>query len=225
MKKTLYLAAGLIFSNTAHLPANIILNTEFGIAYNSTGTAVPDGTLWVMIVDDGDNLLPGGLAANSSLGGSNLSQILADFQEDTVIELGLNINGDTVFAFGGINGLDSFSIQGYNNEVLDLALNTNGLETGRSFGYYWFPGIQYTGSNPLLANLLEVGGITDISDSDPLLRMVIPGDGNTSSPTALTTSLDGTFSDARFTAVAIPEPSAAALAVLGAVAALRRRRA
>ena len=229
MKKYLTILTSMMVVGAGLAGATVTLNTFFGVAYSSDGsTAVPDGTLWVMIVDDGDASLPGGLEVNTSLtAGEDESNIVADF-EGVTISLGNQINGDSIFAFGGMNGDANYFTPGTDGRALELTVGENGVTSGRAFGFYWFPGIEYTGGNPLLSDVLEVGGISDITGVDSLSGfdpMEIPSDGSTTAPSAGTADVGGTFSAARFTAVAIPEPSALTLSGLAALALLRRRRA
>jgi len=210
----------------------ITFNTFFGVAYSSDGTTpMPDNTLWIMIVDNGDGILPGGLQANTSLNANeDESSISADFNGLSV-SLGTLINGDKIFAFGGMNGFGNFGQAGISSEELTLSVGINAEDElasgdiGDTFGFYWFPGIEYTGEDLLLSTVLEVGGISDTTGADSgFAPMVIPGDGNSANPGAATPDVGGTFSNERFTAVAIPEPTALGLTLLGAVMLLFRRR-
>jgi hypothetical protein len=210
-----------------HSSASIALNYTFGVAYASDGaTSIPDDTLWVMIVDDGDGLLPGGLQVNTSLNSNEDESAIANDFNNLTIAKGSLIGNDRVFDFGGFNGTENFEIAGSISGGTNYSFGPNSsddfstADVGNSFGFYWFPGESINGSLQL-GTVVEVGGISDMTQTE---RMIIPSDGATESTSATTSVLGGTYSDLRFTAVAVPEPSAFALVLLGAAALLLRRR-
>ncbi len=232
MKKTFKISLFIFACLCGASHATITLNTFFGIATSSDGvTPVPDDTLWIMIVDrDGNNVLPGGLEADSSLNQNvDTSQIADDFS-NIMLSLGATINGDVIFAMGGMNGTENFGQAGISNEAIELGLGESDIlgssDVGKTFGFYWFPGIAYDSGNPnvQLGSVFEVGGISTVNNLDAGDPMVIPGDGITINIGASTEELGGTTPSADFTALAIPEPSTLVLSLVGAVALLRRRR-
>lgn len=105
---TAFLFGFLALFEYGYAEGSITLNYTFGVAHASDGTTpVPDGTLWVMIVDDGDGMLPGGLEINSSLkSNENEAAIAAAFNGVTIAKGNL-IGNDRIFDFGGMNGSES----------------------------------------------------------------------------------------------------------------------
>lgn len=207
----------------------VTLNTAFGIAFEADGTSpVPDNTLWAMIVDDGDDVMPGGLEINTSLQATqDESSVDADFGGKT-LDIGTTINGDTIFAMGGFNGSSSFSTQGFNSDEIGLTLGINGVDSGEDFGFYWFPGVDYADGATLIPGLdsYQVGGIsesTGIDSPDPQ-GMIIPSAGSTINTGATTSGAEGSVPDSRFTAITIPEPSSHLLLLSGIVLLLTRRK-
>lgn len=233
MKKTISIFFFVFASLCAESYAAITLNTFFGIAYDSDGIApVPDGTLWIMIVDsNGDNVLPGGLDTESSLSlNDDVSEAAADFS-NIILELGAIINGDKIFAMGGMNGTATLGQAGISFEEVELTVGLNGelanSDIGKSFGFYWFPGISYDSVNPnvQMGSVFDVGGISVVTNPDTGVDpMVIPGDGTTINVGATTEEVGGNTSVERFTAVQIPEPTTLIFALISAAALLRRRR-
>ena len=213
----------MVGSNAAF--ATISMNTTFGLCRNLAGAAlVPDGTLWVMIVDtNGDNALPQ-LALNSGISTSLQSPFWY-----ANLSLGSVVANDTVFAMGSFNGTANGFTGADVASVSDLALGTLGLTAGRNFGFYWFPGVTYTGP----ANQVvgwgggSVGAINSTTGDanlgyDP---MTIPAEGGSTAPGSGSIELGGEQANTKFNAVAIvPETSTALLGALGALGLLRRRR-
>lgn len=207
----------------AILPASatVTLNTAFGTAYNAAGTAVPNGTLWALVVDtNNDSSFLGQFGTNSSL---NVSGADILFNTGDSIGIGDVLGGDTVFAMGGFNA------DGSSLDTVIATLGANGLAAGLKFSFLWFPGVIYTVEGDYTVGL-EVGGIHSNINAGPpsnLGDMVIPSDGalvNVGAGTA--DGAGGTLTPDQFKAVllVIPEPSTALLGAIGALGLLRRRR-
>lgn len=202
--------------------ASVTLSTQFGEATNVSGALVPDGTLWILVVDtNNDSTFAGGFGLNSSLGvgGANTT-----FTAGQSLSIGNVLGGDTIFAMGGFNG-NAGGTPGLTADTLLLNLGENGLAANRNFAFYWFPGATYAGGNSATIGN-QVGGIHQGADAGASLdAMVIPADGNTVAPGAATNEYGGSVADSRFQAVQlIPEPSTALLGAIGALGLLRRRR-
>lgn len=216
-------AIGLVFASMLGIAsATVTLQTQFGIATDVNGVALPDGTLWALVVDTNvDSTFAGGFGLNSSLTEVGAQ---AAFTIGQSITLGGNFGSDTIFAMGGFNGFTNNATLGLTADVLELTLGQNGLAAGRNFAFYYFPGVTYTGNSAILGS--QIGGIHSGADANAGLdAMIIPADGATVSPGAATSELGGSVSAAGFQAVnLIPEPSAALLGAIGALGLLRRRR-
>ena len=190
-------------------------------------TAVPDGTFWALVVDNGDNLMPGGLAPNTSLTAANEASILGAFV-GTSLGVGTTIGSDTVFAVGGFDSTVSGQL-GVLFAVRSFALGSNGTAGNRNYGFYFFPGITYSNA-PLTAldGVYQIGGIhSSINDVDAGVEgMVLPAsDAATVTQGAAEASVGGTIPASRFAAaVAVPEPSTAALGLLAGLGLMVRRR-
>ena len=203
--------------------ASITLNAQFGVAGDASGVAVPDGTLWALVVDtNSDNLFPGAFGVNQSLGQAGA---LTTFTPGQQLTIGGNLSGgDTVFALGSFNGTANGNT-GLSIFTHGDTLGTNGLGAGKQFAFYWFPGSTYTSSG---ANVVgnAVGGIN--TGADPaagLDGMVVPADGALVTTGAATTGVGGNLLASRFlSATLVPEPSSALLGAIGALGLLRRRR-
>lgn len=232
MKSKFLLAA--FFGFAMHSHATVTLGYTFGVHFDSLGDAVPDGTLWALVVDHDANNTFAGFGLDGSLHAADqLSPGIADtfFTAGQSISLGGLVGGGTVFAMGGMNGGDGSTT----GSLSSLDITLNGLAVGRNFAIYWFPGATFSGveSNPQTIEN-EVGGMQNATvDVIPAgaeyfnTGMVIPPDGSDISSIggASVTTLAGNIADTSFTAVTlIPEPSTALLGAFGALALLRRRR-
>lgn len=205
--------------------ATVLLNTQFGTAFDSSGVAVADGTLWVLI---------GNTNGDGSIAGTTINSTLIDTTANTLFTVGQSINlgsvigGDTVFAMGGFNG----AAPGIDASALTLTYGVNATAASQTFAFFWFPGATYGGSDPITSGSSptvigsQVGGInTTSADGVFDIGMTLPADGFQGSSGAATSDGGGTIADSAFQAVnLIPEPSAALLGALGALGLLRRRR-
>jgi hypothetical protein len=205
--------------------ASITLSTQFGTAFNSSGVAVPDGTLWALVVDTNTDSQFTGFGLNGSLP----STVVADtyFTANQALSIGGVLNGNTIFAFGAFNG--GGDLAGGAISALSFDYGVNGLAAGRNYAFYWFPGANFNAGTPLTQTIgTQVGGI-HTSSNDGLfdVGMVLPPDGAAVSTGAATEAGGGTIANSGFRAVnltVIPEPSAALLGAIGALGLLRRRR-
>ncbi|MCW1922092.1 hypothetical protein OKA05_05975 [Luteolibacter arcticus] len=215
MKSKLLLAA-LAASLIGSAEATIVLNTQFGTAFNSGGAPVAAGTLYALVIDtDNNSTFAGGFGVNTTLGAVGANSVFTTGQQLT---LGQTLGGDTIFHLGAFDGAG----EGITAEVLSLTLGVNGVLNGRSFAIYWFPGA--TLANRTVGT--QVGGMNSNLPADGGLDpMIMPADGATVNIGAATADGSGTQPNIRFTAVdLVPEPSAALLGLLGAVGLIRRRR-
>lgn len=204
--------------------ASITLSAQFGAASNTSGVAVPDGTLWALVVDtNSDNLFPGAFGANQSLGETGA---LTTFTPGQQLTIGGNLlGGDTVFALGRFNGTAN-GVTGLAIFEEGYTLGTNGLVAGKQFAFYWFPGSTYTSSGTNVVGS-AVGGINTGADAAAGLGgMVVPSEGAFYTTGAATTgAAGGSLSASRFLAqTLVPEPSSALLGAIGSLGLLRRRR-
>lgn len=207
----------------------VTINMQYGVATNAAGAAVADNTLWILVVDsNANNSFAGGMATNSNLAASTVDAINAAFQTGQTLTVGGLLGGDTIFAMGGFTGSTSIGAGTTDNALNGLALGTNGLTSGASYAFYYFPGVTYTGATTYQVGS-QVGGV-QINGADAGAGtggMVIGADGSTLTQGANTTDpvLGGSLSPNAFKAVTlVPEPSAALLGMLGALGLLRRRR-
>jgi PEP-CTERM motif len=210
---------------TSFANATITLNTAFGVALDSSGIAVPDGTLWALVVDGGDSSFPGGFGLNDSLTAAGAAGSFAPGQQ---FALGRSFGSDKVFAIGGFNGLISQSIAGSTFDALsvDPVVDT-ALVAGRNAAFYFFPGVNFTTSGATYTIGSQVGGLNGAGDagSGTEAGLVIPSDSATAGYGVGTAAIGGVIPSARFTAVnLVPEPSSALLSALGVLGLLRRRR-
>lgn len=210
----------LLIASVAPAFATITLNTQFGVAYNSLGVAVPDGTAWIMVVDaNNDSSFAGGFGLEGTLANAN-----STFSTGQVITNNSVLGSDFVFAMGSFNGTGS-GLTGASLDAVTFELNSAaGLVANRAFAFYWFPGATIVNGQIVVAG--EVGGIHSAVDAANVGAMTIPNDGATL-PSGAATSGDagGSLPNSRFTAVQlIPEPSTMLLGAFGALGLLRRRR-
>jgi hypothetical protein len=202
--------------------ASIGLEMYIGNATDSSGVAVPDGTLWALVVDDGDLSFPGSFGLNSSISAAGAA---GAFLPGLEFELNSRFGADTVFAIGGFNGSAKSGVAGYHSDLLDLTLSDS-LVAGRNSAVYFFPGVSYTTQTATYAIRSQVGGLNSPADTTGGVEgMVIPPDSQTVKYGALSPDNLGITSDANFRAVnLVPEPSTALLGLLGVLGLLRRKR-
>lgn len=218
IKQTLLLFAALVVPASAA----VTLNTQFGSAFNSSGVAVADGTLWALVVDTNNDGIFTGFSNNGSLAG-NAAAANTFFTGNQSLSLGTVLNGNTVFALGGFNAAGP----GITADTVVLNYGTNGTAAALSYAFYWFPGATYSGPGVQTIGS-QVGGLNTTSNNGIFdAGMVLPNDGSLISTGAANVDGGGTIPDATFQAVnltVIPEPSAALLGAIGALGLLRRRR-
>lgn len=226
----------LAFATTLGTHAAVTYELAIGAMRDVSGTALPDSTLVVLIANtNGASGLPGGLNdSDLSQSGLNPTNAFAHFAGQT-LEVGDTINGDTVFYVGQINSTpNSFPAGMLYAPNLNFPSYTNGLAQGQSFGVYWFPGIT-SGATPLPTGSFQIGGFfnsapnTDSSDIGMVLQDSNSGSNWKAYQMDSTTAAGGfglssSTAPAAFTAILVPEPSAALLGALAALLGLRRRR-
>lgn len=211
----------LMFTATViSAPAAVTLNTQFGTAFDSSGVAVANGTLWALVVDVGSNGFTG-FGANSSLASQPALTADAFFTAGQSLAVGGNLNGNTIFRMGGFNGAGP----GITDGPVGITYGVNGTAAGLNYAFYWFPGATFTGGSSETIGS-QVGGINTTSNDGIFdFGMVLPPDGALASTGAATAEGGGSLADSSFQAVnLIPEPSAALLGAIGALGLLRRRR-
>ena len=237
--KYLGIALGLVaLSSSAN--ATVLINGSFGQAFanlassGNTTTVVPNGTLWALIVDGGDGVLPAGLSSGQSIGAKAAANLIATTAAaeasfgNRSFTLGSLFGTDTVFALGGFTG--GAGAPGTAAPALDLTLNINGLVTGRTYGFYYFPGVTFSNAAATYASAGTVGGINGVADASAALdAMIVPADNYAGSQGFNTTigALGGETPNTSMTTVivsAVPEPSSALLGAFCALGLLRRRR-
>lgn len=217
MKKALTALALIASASSAF--ASVTLTTGFGVAYNSTGAVVPDGTLWALVVDtDGNSTFAGGFGLNSSLTEAGANTVFIPGQ---TLSVGGLLAGDAIFAMGSFNGNAVAGMAGLSLDSVTAFYGTNGLAAGKNIAFYWFPGA--TAADPKVGT--QVGGFNSDTDAAALGGMVLPADGANVPVGGGTADLGGTLPNSRLTAVnLVPETSTALLGALGALGLLRRRR-
>lgn len=231
MKKTaVVLASFPLIALSGH--AAVTLGVQAGTLLNSSSTPVSDTSLWAIVYDqNGDGILPGGLAADSNLTNADASQILADFANQT-ISSGGTIGLDRILWSGAVDGIGTSgaeSIGGHdlNGDGSGFTFADLGVAANGKWAVYWFPGLSEA-SNTLSGPTFEVGGLQrTTSGSGGDIGMAMPSTdtpGGSFSAYFIDATNGGVIADSAFTAVAIPETSTLTLSALGMAALLRRRR-
>jgi hypothetical protein len=234
--KIRFLSAFFGIASLAHAASSV--NLTVAQLRDASGTVIPDAApgTWAIIVAGVEGLpavsgtLPGGLTDGSSLTAAQASQIAADFDGLT-----LTVGSQGTYTIHQLGIFDS----GEDGAVLatinfDIASSPNpGFDAGTLWGLYWFPGVS---AGATLSGNFEVGGFAQSTaniESGGDEGTVIPGDGLSVNVNFIETNFNQTvleggdtgLSAARFTAVAVPEPSVFGLAgVFGIAGLLLRRR-
>lgn len=231
--KFMGLLASLFALSSGAVFGSVSITTAFGVCRDGASAPVAAGTLWALIVDNGNLSLP----QMNAVTDGNTSNIATSsvgnpspFWYQT-LSIGLALGGDTVVAMGGFG--DATGVQGDTISLLYGALSPNGsVLAGRAFGFYWFPGVTYTapGTYPIAQGAGNyVGGVVSLAPDEPgqTLAMYIPPDGNDINAGAVDPTVNGAggVPAANFLpTLIIPEPSSMLLGALGALGLLRRRR-
>jgi len=228
MKNTLLLIFGLAFGiciipNKAK--ATVTVSSNYGQLRDSHGDViVSTTTMWALIYDENDDgTLPGNLGINDdSLAPTDIAAIIRDFR-GVNIAVDQYIGNDRVILMGDFNDSNGIAKPFLDN----VDLTARGLTSGRQYGFYFFP--DQTTTTQDFTGDFEVGGINEVTNyfgagNDAYIGTEIPDDGKTLSTVIIDTNRGGSLSTDRFTAVAVPEPSAFLLVTLGSLVLLRRRR-
>lgn len=220
------------------------INLGIGQLRDASGTVIDDGGgTWAIIVSQipeappTAGALPGGLANNSSLSEDNpnlIFDVKSSF-DNVELSVGQPTGKDFyIWKVGGFSGGNDLGLNGAVETTIEFDVFSSpdpGFSAGALWGFYWFPG-QSIGS--VLTGNYQVGGFAN--------DVNVPSGGETGTTVPSATSIqagnffetelnqnafeggDTGLSAARFTAVAIPEPSAVLIALLGFTALMRRRR-
>lgn len=220
MKSYLFvlLAAGIV----TNVSASVTLSTAFGTAYDSSGDVIPDGTLWALVIDNGDLSFPGGVGLDAGITASAASTSFSTGQKFSV---GTNFGSDRVLAIGGFNG-DASASPGGTFDVLSIDEAADPSVIGKTTAFYFFPGVTFASGVSEYSIGTQVGGVTGAPNeaSGTEVGMVIPASGAVGFGIG-TAGIGGNTPDSRFTAVnLVPEPSSALLSLLGVLGLLRRKR-
>jgi hypothetical protein len=223
MKKSICFSGAILAGLISISTATINWEIELSSLRDSSGTQVPDDTLWAITYQDSSGNLPGGLENNSSLTIADSAAAFAAFGGRT-IATGQTVAGSSIL-FTGLtdSGVAAFSFTGN---------IPAGVTSGGIWGLYWFPNLS---GNILPTSNFQIGGFTQrdrvgaTAVDIGTIGTVIPIDGTPSDVTVFqdnATSLQPTdLPISRFTAiVAVPEPGSLTLFALGVFAFLRRRR-
>jgi hypothetical protein len=214
--------------------ASATVGFAIGDLRDAAGTPLADNTsTWAIIVSNTTDPLPGGLTDGNSLGSSNTTQIANDFN-NVYLTVG-NKGSYTITHVGLIASVGLLGEPGVAQDTVAFTIQTAGAVTaGKLWGLYWFPGFS---NGQQLTGSYQVGGFSQsVSNaaSGGSFGTTVPTDGtNESAVNFIETNYnqnvllggDTGLAAARFTAVAIPEPSSLVLTLLGSAALLRRRRA
>jgi hypothetical protein len=208
---------------------SITINAEFGGLRDSSGSVLASqSTLYVIIYDlDNNAAFPGGMGQNGGLVAFNSASVHTAFNGLTFAP-GTSVGGDKVLKVGVFNDPDGAAFPVINDS--DFSASGITPATGRSYAFYWFPGLSSVSSS-VPTSSFQVGGIQEnilyTGTGDTRMGMTMPADGKLVTTSIMESGLDGNVADvSRFTAItAIPEPSTLVLTLLGSAALLRRRRA
>jgi len=204
-KRSLVLSILLALATIA--PATVTMQTMFGPLTKPSGTPVENGRLWIMVYDENnDGQFPGGLGTDASL--TDPGAAYAAFAGKT-LEVGTIIEGDRIFAVGGIDDT-STGVPGLTqNLVAEINIDDLNLQPGRKWAFYWFADIVST-SPQIPGRMFSIGGINEISRFSPIGNqgMTIPEEGHTVTIAIYADSLpDGTLPVSRFQSIAAEKPN------------------
>jgi hypothetical protein len=209
MRKLIPLLAWLLLvAVSVSRAASVNIAIDAGQLYNSIGTALPAGSLVLLIADTNNNgfgsLLPSTLAAGDYVNGDD--QIL--YRGEVMIDGGLSIT-----LFGGTPvplGEGQFS----------------NLQTGDALSIVWFPDLDST-SNSVAAGA-SYGQFTTTNPQNGSSMWSVPNAGSSIDLKFLTQATGGAYSEMTAYAglVVVPEPRDWALSAVGLIfilTVLRRR--
>jgi uncharacterized protein (TIGR03382 family) len=241
MNSILKITAGIALITSSHAATSKI-DFAIGQLRDSDSNIIADGGgVWAVIVSGlsgappSSGSLPGGLTDGMSLTTMNAPQILVDFDN---FELTAGPRGSyTVEYLGGFTsgndlGLNGVVVQELIFDVFDSP--DAGYSPGTLWGIYWFPGAML---GDTLSGEFQVGGYANsspntASSSNNSWGTTVPNAGALVESSYLETTFnqnelgggDTGITAQQFTAVMVPEPGVATLALLGMGALLRRRR-
>lgn len=227
--KTSFVALFLGLLSLSCAQASVSIAFESGVIRDSSGTAVPVGTIGIVVVDSLGNGFAGtqsGAMTSSSYAGLVGLQLSAGQSVGDDVILGVfqatdvDVDGtaplDRVFSGTLLNG--------YNY--------SGNIGAGDQLAIYWFPGVTTVGET-LTAGQTEAGFYRNSANdlaSNSQIGFVLPSDGSSNNLFAYDSNLTGdggSASPSALTAVAIaaaPEPSRVLLLGLGALGLVTRRR-
>lgn len=236
MKSIIYTLVTLLLA-TAHNHASVTINLDVGELRTSASTGsslIANDTLWVLVVDTDNNDSIWGTSLDSSISGINANSLLSPGQ---TLDLGTEINGDTIFAMGGLNesngpGTLYSPLSGIT--YIDPGATGNGVAEGLEFAIAWFPGVTFSGGLPIISgsnphnigNQVGLFNVTTNTATEFLAAgMILPPDGTTTARGAASVSFGGTAPDSLFVAVdLVPEPAISLWFFFAMFAVLFRRR-
>lgn len=198
--------------------AGVSYELALGAMRDSSGTALPDGTVVVLIADsDGGAGLPGGLdGSDLSQSGLDPATAFAHFAGKT-LSVGNTINGDSIFYVGQVNSdVYTFPAGMLYEPALNYTDYPSGLADGQAFGVYWFPGVTAAGTT-LPTDSFQVGGFhnpapnTGASNAGMTLQVLDPAGNYTvyqlDAATAGSFLLESATAAAAFTALEVAAPA------------------
>jgi len=228
LSKLVGMIAGLVALSSGAAFAAVNITTSFGVSRDGAGDPVAPGTLWAIIVDNGDLNLPQmnpvTVGNTSNIAVSSVGNPSPFWYAN--LSLSAVLGGDTVIAMGSFP-----DASGYQSDTLTLAYG-GATVVGRAYGFYWFPGVTYTAPGTYVVGNgagKYVGGVVSLvadaaGGTDP---MQIPTDTfevvqGAADPTI---AVGGGVAASNFIpTLIVPETSTALLGALGALGLLRRRR-
>jgi len=231
MKKT-HLIIALLALPLLPCGAAVTIELSIGQFFNATGTQlVPAESRWAVILDESKlGNFPGGLTQNTSLTAANAESAFTAFAGSSITP-GTVIGSNRIFSVFDVDGENTSGVDGISTRFVTLPDDDWALLSQVPFAIYWFPGL--TSENSVVPTQpFEIGGIqVSTANSGGNIGMTIP-----TFVTDATLDFNASFYDdsddiggdlplSRFIAItAVPEPSTALLAMLGALGLLVRRR-